>query len=82
MFHLSVSQNSFIESTILSQVHDSQNVVFKNCDFILLLLSAACGEPVRSGRIVNGTETVPGAYPWAVGNNKLIKIPSQAHTPL
>jgi len=27
----------------------------------------ACGEPVRSGRIVNGTETVPGAYPWAVG---------------
>ena len=40
MFHLSVSQNSFIENTILSPVHDSQNVVFKNCDFILLLLVA------------------------------------------
>lgn len=26
-----------------------------------------CGEPARNGRIVNGTNALPGAYPWTVG---------------
>jgi len=26
-----------------------------------------CGQPVRNARIVNGNETLPGAYPWAIG---------------
>lgn len=38
-----------------------------------MFLFSACGEPVRSGRIINGTETVPGAYPWAVGTILLSK---------
>jgi len=33
-----------------------------------------CGQPVRSSRIVRGNDTIPGAYPWAVGIQFLDKL--------
>jgi len=62
----------------VGKVYDSQDdeddvgssVVFPKCSPGSCLGGGeeiVCGEPARNGRIVNGTSTTAGAYPWTVG---------------